>query len=78
MAGFGAAVILLFFWFVLLTEYLHVRTLAGHTIGLYTFMGLFAVALVLSFVAARVGSKYWYLVTSAVILTMIFVLSTLH
>lgn len=78
MAGAIAALILMFFWLLLLMQYLHVSVLQDHPIGLYTFMGLFTVALVLSFFAARVGSRYWYLEMSAIVLTMIFVLSTLH
>lgn len=78
LAGSISALILTFFWGLLLLQFLHVSFMESHPFGLYTFVGLFTVALVLSFVAARVGSRYWYLELLLVVLSMVFVLSTLH
>jgi hypothetical protein len=57
---------------------LHIPLLQRHPVGLYEFLGLFLTALIFSFIAARVVSSYWYVECLLIMMTMLFVFSTLH
>jgi hypothetical protein len=78
MAGIASALILLFCWTELLLAVFEIPKFVSRPIGLNVFLISFAIALALSLYAGRRGSRYWYVASFLVCLTICVIIFALH
>jgi hypothetical protein len=75
ICGIVSLLVLAHFWVILLDPFKRGWHYPGEAAG---FPGAILVAGILSLAASVGGSRYWYVLTSAVVITVLFVMSRMH